>query len=387
MVSRLPIHLIRTDDVSPALYREVLDLLQRNEGPLSFTGNPGELSPDDDDTEDYPFVSGEHDHKKPAPPLLREPEAHAMLLEDFDWKPRIPKQVRVITWQKLFDLCQAYRSHLGVSGDEHVVLITGLANDLNWFAGSDERALNHFVHTDQWDMFLPCHPRFPVAYEVAVCVLRRLMFDNYLQAEPFLHHAPRGCVNDFCMEKKQITLKLRTGDICHDCLAQIGRRSVPPPIVDQVLRLLGSIRTQMLFTDRYRSTQRPSRLEVRGRDRRIFFTDLADAELRLTPLEKTLYLLFLKEADGLLSHELYDYRDWIRETYLAVGQPRTLADMENSINQLTDRTENSASEKISRIKRKIISLTGEELARHYTIEGPTGGKRRIALDRELLNYR
>jgi hypothetical protein len=386
MVPGSKIHLIRTEDVSRELYRDTLEILQRTGGPLSFPGDPSEISPDDSDIEDLPFNPEVHGWQKEVPPSLMEPDFHVSHNVNREWKPQAPERIKVVKWEKLFAICKDFRRNQGIAAGEQVVLITRLANDLNWFSGSDKDGMNHFIHADQWDMFLPCDPRFPVAYEVTACVLRRLMFDSYRDAESCMHRSPRGCVNDVCKEKKEIILKLRTGDICHDCLERIDQREIPAPVVDQVLRLFESIRTQMLFTERYRSTQRPSRLAVRGRDRRIYFTDLANAELRLTPLEKTLYLLFLKEPDGLQSHELYDHRDWIRETYRTIGNPRTVAEMENSISQLINRTENSASEKISRIKRKIIALTGEDLARHYLIDGPVGGKRRIALDREMVEY-
>jgi hypothetical protein len=158
------------------------------------------------------------------------------------------------------------------------------------------------------------------------------------------------------------------------------------PYVDQVLRTFDSIRAQMLFRERYRNSRLPSRLSIKGAARKIYFTDLADAELKLTPLERTLFLLFLKEENGLLLTELCDHRDWIRETYRVVGNPKTLAEMENSINQLVDPTENSANEKISKIRKKLEDLLGNDIAKHYVIEGPKGHKRKIMLDRSLVSH-
>lgn len=305
-------------------------------------------------------------------------------LKAFDWNPNAPKQVKVVSWETLFNKCQEFRLKNQIRLEDHVVLLTYMVNDLNWFAGSDQSALNDFIHADQWELYLSCDPRFPVAYEVVANIFRRMMFESYREAVNHLHKSPKGCLNDFCQQKNEIILKLRTGDICFDCMKLIHERNVSPALLDQVLKIFDSIRTQMLFRERYRNIQRPSRLSIRGESRKIHFADLSDVELRLTPLEKTLYLLFLKEKNGLMLNELYDHREWIKETYRKIGNPRTVAEMENSIRQLTDPTEGSASEKISKIRRKITALTGEDLAKHYVIEGPVGQKKKIALNRELV---
>ena len=57
-----------------------------------------------------------------------------------------------------------------------------------------------------------------------------------------------------------------------------------------------------------------------------------------------------------------------------------------SIEQLTNPLENSASEKISRINRKIKRAVGDELAIPYLISGARGEAKGIALDRQYVTY-
>ena len=243
----------------------------------------------------------------------------------YSWVPEEPENVKIVSWDTLFNKCNEFRKHNRIPDDEHVILLTYLVNDLNWFSGSDENGYNHFIHADQWDFFLPCDPKFPVAYEVMACVIRRFMFRNYHEGSHYFHQKPRGCLNDFCKEKKEVTLKLRTGDICPDCMKLIRTKSVPVNVIDQVMKTFDSIRAQMLFRERYRAVQLPSRLTIEGPMHKIYFTDLANAELKLTPLEKTVYLLFLKEKDGLKLNELCDHRDWIKDTYIRIGNANNLA--------------------------------------------------------------
>jgi hypothetical protein len=118
--------------------------------------------------------------------------------------------------------------------------------------------------------------------------------------------------------------------------------------------------------------------------KRIYFTDLSDVELKLTPLERLVYLLFLEHTDGLHLSEVSDHREWIEDTYRQIGNSRTVAEFRNSIDQLLDPTENSMNEKLSKIRRKIVSLVGEDLAEHYVIDGMKNEKKRILLDRGFV---
>ena len=376
------IHIIRTSEVKDDHYFNTLEIVRSIPGPLKFVSDPDEIEMDDTKINIRPFSWRRVNNKDIHPRASMDADSNRF----YSWVPEEPEEVKIVSWKSLFKKCNEFRKHNRIPHDEHVILLTYLVNDLNWFSGSDENGYNHFIHADQWDFFLPCDPKFPVAYEVMACIIRRFMFRNYDEGSQYFHQKPRGCLNDFCKEKKEVTLKLRTGDICPDCMKLIKTKSVPVNVIDQVMKTFDSIRAQMLFRERYRAVQLPSRLTIEGPMHKIYFTDLANAELKLTPLEKTVYLLFLKEKDGLKLNELCDHRDWIKDTYIRIGNANNLAERENSINQLVDTTEPSASEKISKIKRKITQITGEELARHYIIEGENNEKKSIALDRSLVSY-
>lgn len=140
----------------------------------------------------------------------------------------------------------------------------------------------------------------------------------------------------------------------------------------------------MLFRERFKATRLPSRIEIKGSNRNIYFIDLGNAELKLSPLEKTVYLLFLENPEGLHLNEIYIHQKRMESLYSQLGNARSLPELKNSIGQLADPTENSVSEKISRIRNKIVRLIGEDLAPHYIIEGPRAERKKIALDRNLV---
>jgi uncharacterized protein YdcH (DUF465 family) len=56
------------------------------------------------------------------------------------------------------------------------------------------------------------------------------------------------------------------------------------------------------------------------------------------------------------------------------------------INDLLNPSSNSASEKISRIKRKILKLVDEHMAQDLLIQGAAGDVKKIALDRNKVEY-
>jgi len=61
-------------------------------------------------------------------------------------------------------------------------------------------------------------------------------------------------------------------------------------------------------------------------------------------------------------------------------------EIKNRIDDLLNPSSNSASEKISRIKRKILGLVDEYMAQELLIQGAAGDVKRIALERTKVEY-
>ena len=109
-----------------------------------------------------------------------------------------------------------------------MLLLTDIANEKNWFSMLDNRnPLNGFIHTADWNYYLHSNPAYPIAYSVIALVLQKYMFENTKEMLGHIHHQPIGCVNDFCEDKKEIILKLRTGDICFNCFQLIEHKINP----------------------------------------------------------------------------------------------------------------------------------------------------------------
>jgi hypothetical protein len=88
-------------------------------------------------------------------------------------------------------------------------------------------------------------------------VLHALMFRSLQEGIELSHDPPIGCITDFCTWKPDITYKLRTADICGDCLTILEERGVTTALIDQALGAFAGLRTQMLFSRNFRSVESP----------------------------------------------------------------------------------------------------------------------------------
>jgi len=378
------IHLLRSKEFSKEKYLNVVELLQKTDGPLKFLTDQSESFFDSDEIETSDFNEPKF-REKVLYNVISKKSMDAKFAKN--WPPPFPDKINTVSWKSIFDKCIAYRKRYNLNKTDACVLLTNLANERNWFSGGDPSwEPNFFVHTDQWEFYLPCDSRFPVTYEVLANILQFKMFKDYNELAEHIHYSSRGCLNDFCKEKKDVTLKLRTADICPDCQKILLNKNVDPRLISQITRTFESIRMQMLFRERFRTIQKPSSLSIKGPQKRIFFVDLDNIELKLTPLEKTLFLLFLKHEDGLSLKSLHEHRNEIKEIYMQVGNPKTVPEFNNRIDQLIDPTENSVSEKLSKIRSKVIALVGEELAPYYCIDGQRAERKTIRLDRGLVTF-
>lgn len=111
---------------------------------------------------------------------------------------------------------------------------------------------------------------------------------------------------------------------------------------------------------------------------------VTEQEIRLSPLDKAVYLLFLRHEEGINFSFLPDYRDELMEIYRSLMNYRTTAAMQKSIDDVTDPTNNSINEKCARIRRAFVSALGNVKAVDFYIAGPRGGEKKITLNRSLV---
>lgn len=109
-------------------------------------------------------------------------------------------------------------------------------------------------------------------------------------------------------------------------------------------------------------------------------------EIKMSPLDKAVYLLFLRHPEGINFSYLPDYRDELMEIYKKLMNYRTTAAMRRSVEDVTDPTQNSINEKCARIRRAFVETFGSYNAEPYCISGVRGEVKRIALDRKYVDW-
>lgn len=143
---------------------------------------------------------------------------------------------------------------------------------------------------------------------------------------------------------------------------------------------VGEIALQRLF----KPTQQLSRIHVRYG--RIFLPDYNNMEIKMHPLSKAIYILFLRHPDGISFSYLPDYRNELMHIYGLISGRDSLEDIRKSIDDVTDPTRNSINEKCSRIKQAFLREFDDSIARNYYITGERGEVKKILLPREMVTW-
>ncbi len=107
-------------------------------------------------------------------------------------------------------------------------------------------------------------------------------------------------------------------------------------------------------------------------------------EVRMEPLVKSVYILFLRHPEGIIFKDLPNYRDELTNIYNKV-RPMGLTDRAlHSIEDVTNPLLNSINEKCARIRKVFVTMLDSSIAEQYYIKGTRGQAKRIALPRDLV---
>ena len=129
----------------------------------------------------------------------------------------------------------------------------------------------------------------------------------------------------------------------------------------------------------------PSRLVI-DRHNRLFLPDFGNREIKLSPIHKAVFFLFLNHPEGIYLKDLGSYKEELNEIYGSISGRGDNEAIEDSLNKLTDPYDNSINEKCARIKNAFVSEFREDIARWYFIDGKKGEKKAIRLPREMVEW-
>ena len=113
----------------------------------------------------------------------------------------------------------------------------------------------------------------------------------------------------------------------------------------------------------------------------VVLADGTNTEVKMEPLVKAVYLLFLSHPEGIVLKCLPDFRKELTQFYLYL-RPAGLTDrVLQSIEDVTNPTLNSINEKCARIRKAFSKLLPKSVARYYSISGKRGEVKKIDLVR------
>jgi len=257
-----------------------------------------------------------------------------------------------------FEHCKRFRDGCNISVDDFVVFLATRDNKDQWFSRFEKK--NIFIYCSEWD-HMGKDSIYPVTYEILANVIQSLMKLKLDRSNKLLHEPPIGCMNDFCADKSNIMLKLRTGDICQNCIAAITKKKVDPRAVEQALEAFDVIRTKLLFRQGFR--RKLSSIVFDGQSIRFpgFSTEIED----MTALRRTLYKYILVnqpiQRSAFQSAELY-------ELYLTYEPTGDNDKHRKTITNLIYPISSTFNSNITRINEDIERAVGKQLLHHYEIK-------------------
>ena len=160
-------------------------------------------------------------------------------------------------------------------------------------------------------------------------------------------------------------------------------------LMDEVRERIAKLRqrgiAEYLLEQLIHPDNRLSRMVI-TKDWRIVLPDYNNMEIKMEPLVKAVYLLFLRHPEGIVFKQLPDYRKELIGIYVKL-KPAGLTDRAlQSIEDVTNPLLNSINEKCARIRGAFVGEFDNYMARFYYIDGRRGEAKKIALSRDLVTW-
>ena len=364
----MKVYLIKTPEYEIDNFRAVSDLLSSFEGVLKFIPSYYEF-----DRREFYFLNYDlypnHNFKYPSNDTVVR----------FDQERGKP-----LSWWELFSLCSFYREVFKIEQDSFVVLLTKRKNALNWFSNTDDLN-NVFVHTAEWELYTTVNSKYPIAYQVVENVMQSMMKIGMTPGpSKYVHEQIKGCMNDFCKNKKEIIIKLQTANICETCVQKIKDEKIDGKILKQVRTILNVIRSEFVFQIEEQTTEPfPLILDTNGK----IILPQQKLEIKLTPLFKTLYLFFLSQPSGVTLAELSDFKGELFAIYKKLKPGVSNEEAIKRIEKLSHPFGEGFNPAKAHINKIITDLVSEPMADFYRISGTAGNPYHIKVPRNIIDIR
>lgn len=168
--------------------------------------------------------------------------------------------------------------------------------------------------------------------------------------------------------------------------SQLGEENIDD-LIEEVKERIAKLRqrgiSQYILEQLIHPDDRLSRLMI-TKDYRLLLPDYNNMEIKMEPLVKAVYLLFLNHPEGILFKNLPDFREELTSIYNKVKSCGLTDRSIQSIEDVTNPLLNSINEKCARIRGAFVGEFDDRMARYYYIDGMRGEAKKISLPRNLI---
>jgi hypothetical protein len=265
-----------------------------------------------------------------------------------------------LSFDEFFSLCDTYRIIKHIPNDAFVVLITSIKNHKDWFSAFNKK--NIFIHGLEWEYYTKRDAKFGIAYQVLENIFQSQidLNINNVDSEPNIHMESIGCINDMCMNKKDVMLKLRVAEICESCVDRAIERNVNPLVLQHIQESIDRLRNE--FVNSYKMTSAP--LVVHIDPKRSI--KIGERKFEIVALQKVLFIFFLKNIQGVETRLVCDHQDELIKLYTEIRKSGVKEKIQRMFEPEKGADPSFDSHK-SKLNKALVSLLGPKLAEFYII--------------------
>jgi hypothetical protein len=283
------------------------------------------------------------------------------------------KTIDSLTFIELFKICEGYRNLYRINEEDFVVVLTSIRNQPNWFSATQNR--NIFIDVNDWNQFTGKNPKYGISYQVVENIFQSLIGIDYKNANnhPNIHFDNIGCINDFCKEKKNVIIKLRTADICLSCQEKSNDIGIDNNIMNHIQEIMESIRKNVRMLNTYENVKLEKvTIDSKGNIK------IGRKKIEMKELPSTLFIFFLNKHVPISKTSLKKHFSKILDIYEKVdGRGNT-----DTIEKLIDPNGKGFRQNKWRVNYAIGNSISESLLGYYIIDEVEGNKYFISLSQE-----
>ena len=209
---------------------------------------------------------------------------------------------------------------------------------------------------------------------------------NQISEETSKSQSSKWLVNESALDDSQMYIEGKKEDVDNHFNSQLDNESIDD-LIDEVKDRINKLRqrgiAEYILEQLIHPDDRLSRLVI-TKDYRILLPDYQDMEIKMEPLAKAVYLLFLKHPEGIVFKCLPDFRKELAEIYVRLRSAGMTDKALQSIEDVTNPLLNSINEKCARIRGAFVGQFDDHIARHYYVDGLRGEAKKISLPRDLV---